>query len=93
MAMSILSFLSFVPFRLGRNKPSANVAKQRLQRVLAAEHSPRSAQRPDYFPALQREMAGVVSKYAKVQNIRLRLERERDSEVIRVKIELRQARV
>ena len=88
-----MSLLSFLSFRFRRNKPSANLAKQRLQRVLNSEHSPRSAQRPDYFPALQREMAGVVSKYAKVQNIRLRLERERGSEVIRVKIELRQARV
>lgn len=87
-----MSLLSFLSFRFRRNKPSANLAKQRLQRVLDGEHSPRSAQRPDYFPALQREIAGVVSKYAKVQNIRLRLERERDSKVIRVKIELRQAR-
>lgn len=93
--MSLLSFLSFLPLRFGRNKASANVAKQRLQRVLATERSPRSASRPDYFPALQRELAGVVSKYVKVQpkDIRLRFERERDSEVIRVKIELRQARV
>ena len=90
-----MSLLSFLSFRFGRNKPSANVAKQRLQRVLATERSPRSARLPDYFPALQRELAGVVSKYVKVQpkDIRLRFERERDSEVIRVKIELRQARV
>ena len=88
-----MSLLLFFSFWFGRDKPSATVAKQRLQRVLAAEQSPRSAQRPDYFPDLQRELAGVVSKYAKVQNIRLRLERERDSEVIRVKIELRQGRV
>ena len=62
-----MSLLSFLSFQFGRNKPSAKVAKQRLQRVLAAERSPRSASRPDYFPALQRDLAGVVSKYVKVQ--------------------------
>lgn len=86
--MSLLSFL------FGPRNTSANVAKQRLQRVLAAEHSPRSARRPDYFPALQRELLGVVSKYVKVQprDIKLRFERDRETDLIRVKIELRQAR-
>lgn len=87
--MSLLSFL------FGPGHASASVAKQRLQRVLAAEQSPRGAHRPDYFPALQRELLGVVSKYVKVQprDIKLRFERDRETNVIRVKIELRQARV
>ncbi len=87
--MSLLSFL------FGHRNGSAHVAKQRLQRVLAAEHSPRAARRPDYFPALQRELLGVVAKYVKVQprDIKLRFERDRETDVIRVKIELRQARV
>ena len=84
--MSLLSFL------FGPGNASANVAKQRLQRVLAAESSPRSARRPEYFPALQRELLGVVSKYVKChpRDIKVRFERDRESDVIRVKIELRQ---
>ena len=85
--------MSFLQFLFGRNKKSASVAKQRLQLVLAAERSPRSARRPDYLPALQRELLGVMSKYVKVQpkDIRISFERQRDVEVIRVKIELPQA--
>ena len=89
MGMSLLSFL------FGRNKPTAQLAKQRLQTVLASERSARSPRKPDYLPALQREVFGVVSKYAKVhpRDIKLRFDRERNGEVIRVKIELRQSRV
>jgi cell division topological specificity factor len=85
--------MSFLQFLFGRKKKSASVAKQRLQLVLAAERSPRSARRPDYLPALQRELLGVMSKYVKVQakDIRISFERQRDIEVIRVKIELPQA--
>ena len=84
--MSLLSFL------FGRNKKSASVAKQRLQLVLAAERSTRHPRRPDYLPALQRELLSVISKYVKIQpkDVRVSFERQRDSEVIRVKIELPQ---
>jgi cell division topological specificity factor len=82
--------MSFLQFLFGRNKRSAHLAKQRLQIVLAAE---RSTRRPDYLPALQRELLGVVSKYVKIQprDIRVSFERQRNIEVIRVKIELPQA--
>ena len=87
MPMSVLSFL------FGRNKKSANVAKQRLQAVLAHERSARSPRRPDYLPALQRELMSVVSKYVKVQSkdIQMNLQRRHNGEVLEVKIELPQA--
>jgi len=86
--------MSFLSFLFGRDKSSARVAKQRLHNVLAAERGARSLRKPDYLPALQREVFGVVSKYAKVhpRDVKLRFDRERNGEVIRVKIELRQAR-
>jgi len=85
--MSLLSFL------FGRNKRSANLAKQRLQIILSAERNPRSPGRPDYLPALQRELVGVVSKYVKIQpkDVRVSFERQQGSQVIRVKVELPQA--
>jgi cell division topological specificity factor len=85
--MSLLSFL------FGRNKRSANVAKRRLQIILAAERNPRSPGRPDYLPALQRELVGVVSKYVKIQpnDVRVSFERQQGGQVIRVKVELPQA--
>jgi len=85
--MSLLSFL----FR--RNKRSASLAKQRLQLVLAAERQARGPRRPDYLPALQRELVAVVAKYAQIQpkDVRVNFERQSNVEVIRVKVELPQA--
>ena len=52
--MSLLSFL------LGKKKKTASVAKERLQIILAHERSGRGASRPDYLPALQRELMAVI---------------------------------
>ena len=84
--------MSFLSFLLGRNKKSASLAKQRLQIILAAERSARSPRRPDYLPALQRELLSVVSKYVKIQpkDIKVSVERQRNIEVIELKIELPQ---
>jgi cell division topological specificity factor len=82
--MSILSFL------LGEKKKSANVAKERLQIILAHERSGRNAAEPDYLPELQRDLIAVLSKYVKInaEDIRVNLERQDNLEVLEVKIEL-----
>ena len=82
--------MSFLSFLLGQNKKSASLAKERLQIILAHERSPR---RPDYLPALQRELLNVVSKYVNIQpkDIHVNFERQRNIEVLEVKIELPQA--
>ena len=58
--MSLLSFL------LGEKKKTASVAKERLQIILAHERGGR-ARRPDYLPALQRELLAVISKYVSIK--------------------------
>ena len=87
--MSLLSLL------FGRNKQSAQVAKQRLQAVLEQERAARGQpRRPDYLPALQRELARVVSKYVKVPSgdIQVQLQRRHDNkQVLEVKVRLPQA--
>ena len=82
--MSLLSFL------LGEKKKTASVAKERLQIILAHERSGRGASRPDYLPALQRELLAVNSKYVanKPEDIKVHLERQDNHEVLEVKIEL-----
>ena len=86
--MSLLSFL------FGRNKQSAQVAKQRLQAVLENERAARGQPRkPDYLPALQRELAKVVSKYVKVPSgdVQVQLQRRHDNkQVLEVKVRLPQ---
>ena len=82
--MSLLSLL------LGEKKKSANVAKERLQIILAHERSGRSNNQPDYLPALQRDLVQVLSKYVNInpQDIKVNLERQDNLEVLEVKIEL-----
>jgi cell division topological specificity factor len=86
--MSLLSFL------FGRNKQSAHLAKQRLQAVLDHERAARGQPRkPDYLPALQRELAKVVSKYVKVPSgdVQVQLQRRHDNkQVLEVKERLPQ---
>lgn len=82
--MSLLSFL------LGEKKKTASVAKERLQIILAHERSGRGQSRPDYLPALQRELMAVISKYVSIrpEDIKVHLEKQDNLEVLEVKIEL-----
>ena len=84
--MSLLSFL------LGEKKKTASVAKERLQIILAHERGGR-ARRPDYLPALQRELVAVISKYVsiKLEDIKVNVERQDNLEVLDIKIELPEA--
>ena len=82
--------MSFLSFLLGEKKQTASVAKERLQIILAHERSGRGASRPDYLPALQRELVAVISKYVsiKAEDIKVHFERQDNLEVLEVKIEL-----
>ncbi len=82
--MSLFSFL------LGEKRKTASVAKERLQIILAHERSGRGKSRPDYLPALQRELVAVISKYVsiKAEDIKVHFERQDNLEVLAVKIEL-----
>jgi len=85
--MSMLSFL------LGEKKKTASVAKDRLQIILAHERHGRGGSRPEYLPALQRELVAVISKYVaiKAEDIKVNLQRQDNLEVLEVKIELPEA--
>jgi len=86
--MSLLSML------LGEKKKTASVAKERLQIILAHERGARGGRRPDYLPALQRELVAVISKYVSIRpdDIRVNVERQDDLEVLDIKIELPEIR-
>jgi len=81
---------SFFSFLLGEKKQTANVAKERLQIILAHERSGRNGHEPDYLPALQRDLIAVIAKYIKINpdDIKLNLERQENLDVLEVKIEL-----
>ncbi|MDO9237735.1 MAG: cell division topological specificity factor MinE [Aquabacterium sp.] len=85
--------MGFLSFFLGEKKQTANVAKERLQLILAHERSGRGAS-PSYLPDLQRELIAVISKYVSINpdDIKVSMERQDNLEVLEVKIELPEAR-
>jgi cell division topological specificity factor len=86
--------MSFLSFLLGEKKNTANLAKERLQIILAHERSGRNPAEPDYLPDLQRELLAVISKYIRINadDIKVQLERQDNLEVLEVKIELPDSR-
>ncbi|MDN3986057.1 cell division topological specificity factor MinE [Zwartia vadi] len=84
--------MSFLSFLLGQKKTSANVAKERLQIILAHERVGGGNNSPDYLPALQKELMAVISKYVQInpEDIKVQFDRQDHLEVLEVKIEMPQ---
>ena len=80
---------AFLSFLLGEKKKTASVAKERLQIILAHERTG-SSHKPDYLPALQRDLIAVISKYININpnDIQVSLDRQDNLDVLEVKIEL-----
>ena len=78
--MSLLSLL------FGSKPKSAEVAKERLQIILARERTGRSA--PDFLPALQKDLVEVILRYVTIspEDIKVALERQDNYDVIEVNI-------
>jgi cell division topological specificity factor len=83
--MSLLDF-----FR--KRNPSASIAKERLQIVLAHERAGRHA--PEFLPLLQKEVLAVVAKYLDVTDemIKIHLERVGETSFLEINVELDKAR-
>lgn len=80
--------MSLLDYVLRRPKKTAHVARDRLQIILAREHSDHNG--PDYLPALKRELLEVVCRYVKVDldAINVNLERDGDCEILELNITL-----
>jgi cell division topological specificity factor len=82
--------MSLISLLFGEKKKTANVAKERLQIILAHERTGRGGSRPHNQPDLQRELIAVISKYVAISpdDIKVNLERQDNFDVLEVKIEL-----
>lgn len=80
---------SFLSFMLGEKKKTANVAKERLQIILAHERNGRNP-KPDYMDDLQRDLLAVIAKYIPINldDIKVSVDRQDNLDVLEVKIEL-----
>lgn len=81
--MSLLSMI------FGNKPKTAQMAKERLQLIIAHERDGNSSE-PNFLPDLQRELIAVISKYVKVdqEDIRVSLEKQDRYEVLEVNIVL-----
>lgn len=75
-------------FRNSRPKGTANVAKERLQILVAHDRAERH--RPSYLPKLQREILEVIRKYVDVDmdSVSVNYEQEDSHEVLELNIVL-----
>ena len=72
--MSLLSLL------FGSKPKSAEVAKERLQIILARERTGRSA--PDFLPALQKDLVEVILRYVSIKPEDIKMDEWLDGEGI-----------
>lgn len=69
-----MSFFDY--FKSKKNNRSANVAKERLQIIVAHERGQRG--QPDYLPALQKELLEVIRKYVQISDDMVQVEVDRN---------------
>ena len=80
--MALLSFLF-------NSKPkTANVAKERLQIIIARERTGTGREGYDFLPALREELIAVISKYTNVspEDIKVSLDKQGNLEVLDVNV-------
>lgn len=81
--MAILDF-----FR--KKTPTAHVAKDRLQIIVARERSGMGEATPSYLPKLQQELLAVIAKYEKLDldQVSVNLDKRGEAEVLEINIVL-----
>ena len=83
--------MSLIDVLFGRKQKSAQVARDRLQIIIAQERVKEQA--PDYLPTLQKELLEVLSKYVHVSldDIRISQEKQDGVDVLELNIILSDA--
>ncbi len=86
-----MDWLNF--FRRAPEKTTAQLAKERLQVVVAHQRSGRG-DHPNYFPLLQKDLLKVIRKYVPVSDdaVRIQMDREAGLDVLELNIVLPEQR-
>ncbi|AEO08120.1 cell division topological specificity factor MinE [Buchnera aphidicola] len=74
--------MALLDFFLSRNKNTANVAKERLQIIVAEQRRYDNA--PDYLPQLKREILSVICKYVNIEPNMVTVQLEQKNEDISI---------
>ena len=82
--MSLLSLI------FGSKPKTANMAKERLQLIIARERVDGGKPTADFLPAMQQELVAVISKYVHINanDIKVSMEKKGNYEVLEVNIVL-----
>ncbi len=80
--------MSLFDFFFPKKPPSASIAKERLQLVLAHERADRDS--PDFLPRMQKELLAVVAKYIAINEDMLRVSvgKEGNTSVLEINVEM-----
>ena len=80
--------MNFFNYFRSQKKKSAQVAKERLQVIVARERVHRDG--PDYLPQLQEDILNVIRKYVQVDDeaVSIQVERDGDYEVLELNVTL-----
>ena len=74
--------MALLDFFLSRKKPTANIAKERLQIIVAERR--RGESEPNYLPDLKRDLLAVICKYVQVDPEMLSVQFEQNGDDISV---------
>jgi cell division topological specificity factor len=86
--------MSLLEFLFGRKKSTANVAKERLQIILAHERATVNGEdtntTPAWLPELQHELVEVVAKYIKInkEDLKINIEKRDNMELLEINVTL-----
>ncbi|MGK0271727.1 MAG: cell division topological specificity factor [Cocleimonas sp.] len=77
-------------FKKEKKKNTANLAKERLQILIAHERTDKSQRSPDYLPKLRDELVEVIRKYVHVsdKDVNVSLEKGDDFDTLELNITL-----
>jgi len=85
--------MSLLDIIFGRKKPTANVAKERLQIILAHERAINDSGTtenniPVWLPQLQQELLDVIAKYININrdDLRVNLEKRDNLELLEINV-------
>ena len=66
--------MALLDFFLSRKKNTANIAKERLQIIVAERR--RSEMEPQYLPQLKRDILEVICRYVKIDPVTVQLDQK-----------------
>ena len=83
--------MSLLDLFFGKKKASANIAKERLQIILAHERltgDDSSSNNPEWLANLQEELVDVIAKYVKIdkESLKVNLEKRDNLELLEINV-------